>query len=642
MSNKTVIRVLLLVLFCGQLAVTLNAQQQCQPPSPGLSQHPNIFTEAQEADLGDAIAEHIQHNYRVIDDEAVTANLTRIGQRIIKHLPPTNLRFQFLIVDLPEANAFVLPGGRIYVSRKLIGFVQNEDELAGVISHEIGHLVARQGTQDMTYLMKQVLNVTAVTDRKDIFDKYNQLTDNAARKPGAFRRVGNESEKDQLVADQIGLFALAAAGYDPQAQVRFWDRFADTKGKTGSILSDFFGTTSPEAKRLREMLRNAAILPAACIDPHGATASDEFQGWKSLVVNYTGLGRKESIHGLVSKRLLDPGLRSEINHLKFSPDGKYILAQDDSGINVLSREPFAALFRIDANEAKHAQFSPDSQTIVFYNSDLRVQIWDVAEQKLKTAHDMVIHRNCHQTALSPDGKDLACLDSDLNIALFDVASGNQVFLKKSFFIPNPLEYLVMELNLILNGDDSDDQTSEWVNMGFSPDSRYFVAGQRGTDAYRTANFDNALAVDLQSNAPIQLKGPIKTMIASGFAFIAADKMVVSNRDDPKKSAIVNFPTGDIAEQFALPYGKVDSPTKGNYLLIRPAGSYAVGVMNMTEKKISKGSKQAAMDIYDNVFVSERINGEWPFIVWIKTKPSARCSCRAALSVGCARWLFRPT
>src|SRR5690242_18979147 len=87
------------------------ARQQCLPPAVGHSSEVYIFTEQQENELGDAIAEHVQRNFRVIDDEEITDHLNRIGERLIKHLPPTNLHFQFLLVDMSDANAFVLPGG---------------------------------------------------------------------------------------------------------------------------------------------------------------------------------------------------------------------------------------------------------------------------------------------------------------------------------------------------------------------------------------------------------------------------------------------------------------------------------------------------------------------------------------------------
>ena len=78
-----------------------------------------------------------------------------------------------------------MPGGRIYITRKLIAFARNEDELAGVLAHELGHLAARQTAADMTRAFKKVLGVTEVKDRRDIFEKYNQLVENFARKPGA-------------------------------------------------------------------------------------------------------------------------------------------------------------------------------------------------------------------------------------------------------------------------------------------------------------------------------------------------------------------------------------------------------------------------------------------------------------------------
>src|SRR5262245_22872898 len=264
--KKILFKCCLLLLALGQAGMVIYAQQTCRAPTPQVSREPNMFTEEQEVDLGDAIAEQIQRDFRVFDDDEVAGYLRRIGERIVKHLPPTKLRFQFFLVDLSEANAFVLPGGRIYVSRKMIAFTQSEDELAAVISHEIGHLVARQQSLTMTRRLKDALGVAQVTDRRDIFDKYNLLVENAARKPQVFRGGDRHEGKDQIEADQIGLFALAASGYDPQAHARLFDRFAETKGKTGNFFSDLFGVTSPESKRLREMIKGVEALPPGCVE----------------------------------------------------------------------------------------------------------------------------------------------------------------------------------------------------------------------------------------------------------------------------------------------------------------------------------------------------------------------------------------
>ena len=68
------------------------------------------------------------------DDE-----LTRIGEKLLATLPPTGIHYRFRIYDSGEVNAFSVAGGRVYVSRKLIAAVKNEDELAGVLAHELGH-----------------------------------------------------------------------------------------------------------------------------------------------------------------------------------------------------------------------------------------------------------------------------------------------------------------------------------------------------------------------------------------------------------------------------------------------------------------------------------------------------------------------
>ncbi|HEY2961191.1 MAG TPA: M48 family metalloprotease [Pyrinomonadaceae bacterium] len=268
--------------FLAALLLTVTAahqvfaqQQPCTPPvALPTATEPNIFTEEQEVYLGDAVAEHIQHNYKVIEDPEVTAYLTAIGERLIKQLPLNRLRFQFFLVDLPDANAFVIPGGRIYVSRKLVSSALNEDELAGVIAHELGHLVVHQSAMDVTRQFKEVLSVSSVSDRRDVFDKYNQLIENLNRQPGAFKP--RDREKGQLFADQAGLFALVAAGYDAAAMGRFWDRIVGTEGKKGNWFSDLFGTTRPEEKRLREMTKVADALPAACRQQSSASKSEVF------------------------------------------------------------------------------------------------------------------------------------------------------------------------------------------------------------------------------------------------------------------------------------------------------------------------------------------------------------------------------
>jgi hypothetical protein len=618
MNLASLLRVCLLACLFTLSATQLRAQQtppstRCQPPAPLVATAgANIFTAQQEMELGDAIAEQVQRDFRVIDDEATTAHLRRIGERIVRQMPQTGLQFRFFLFDLPDANAFTLPGGRIYVSRKLIALTRNEDELAGVLAHELGHAVTRQPATGMTRLLREVLSVTSVSDRQDIFAKYNALVENARRKPKAFNRGESHEQKEQIIADQIGLYALAAAGYDPQALSAFWDRYTETKGKTsGGFLSDLFGTTRPEVVRLREMLKLLGALPAECITAKSTVSTEEFQKWQAAVINYSGLGGKEALHGVLSKTVLDPPLRSEVTHLRFSPDGKYLLAQDDSGINVLTREPFQILFRIDAPEALPAQFAPDSQSIAFTTSGLRVESWNVAEQKQASVKEMYVRDRCLQLELSADGKALGCLEGDFDLTLFNVATGEQIFQKKSFYKPSFFDLFRLQLLALLHDEDSGEFEFEFVNMTFSPDARYFVAGQRNLvfTAFGTFNSEvAAAAVDLSTNTSVSLKGHVKKMLAGRFAFIAPDKLLGVNSEDFKKSALLSFPGGEVLEQFPL-QGNLTNVTRGNYVVIRPISRFRSGLFDISTKKFVLANNQAAIDVYDKVFAAERLNGE---------------------------------
>src|SRR5207244_13026594 len=119
------------LMLCSILVYPLAAQpQKCAPPvALPASTEPNFFTNEKETYLGDAIAEHIQKFYRVIEDEAVTQHLSQIGERLTANLPLSKLRFQFFLVDFHAAKAFVLSCVHIYVSCECVSLVHRCSEL---------------------------------------------------------------------------------------------------------------------------------------------------------------------------------------------------------------------------------------------------------------------------------------------------------------------------------------------------------------------------------------------------------------------------------------------------------------------------------------------------------------------------------
>lgn len=553
--------------------------------------------------LGDALEERFRKHYRVIDDEQVNAYLQNIGDRLIKHLPPTNIKFKFVVVDLPEANAYASAGGRIYVTRKLIAFVRSEDELAGVLAHELGHGVVHHLAIDISRYFKEILGVTRVTDRRDIFEKYNQMIERSRTKKVNFKT--NHEDNQQLEADRIGIFAAAAAGYDPNGNAKFLDRITESKGRTGNFLTDIFGATKPIQKRLREIADALKTFPAACFEKRSVSAASEesFEKWRSMVIAYSGLGGKERLTGVISRKNLAPPLRADISHLRFSPNGEYILAQDDSGISVLKREPFSLLFRIDAPEVKPAVFSPDSKHVVFYNPQLRVQKWSIEEKRLASVHEITIRRTCWQTTLSPDGRTLACFNYGGDMALYDVATNENIFLEKEFYLPSYFERFLWLLVKEFGYDEV-----EAFNMSFSPDGRYFIAGHREATGYGLPRTET-IGVDLQTKKTVSLGGNVRKLITLPFTFYAPDKLVGQMGKDGEDSGIFSFPEGERIDKLLIRGRSFAKPEKGELVTVRPVSNAPVGIFDVKAKKYILANKTEALDVYGDYFVSERRNGE---------------------------------
>jgi Peptidase family M48 len=574
-------------LFAQQRA----AESACPMPSFSNVVHdPNMFSEEQEEWLGDIMAQQLQKEFSVVEDPE-GGYLQSLGERILAQLPPTKIHYRFFLIDQPINNSFGLAGGRIYVSRKLVAFTHDEDELAGLLGHEIGHIITHQVAIDITRAFREVLHVIQVGDRQDIFDKWNRLMDNAARgKDHSEKR----EQQEQLIADRIALYAMARAGYQTSKFPAFFDRLAQTKGNTGNVWTDLFGATSADSKRLRELLKNTAALPANCVSAPAADARARFPKWQKEVIELRSAAGKEDLPGLIRKTELKPALRSDLLFIHFSPDGKLLLAQDPGSIFVLSRDPLANLFRIDAPDAYDAQFSPDSRFVIFYDRGLRVEKWDIAAQKRAFAQELVTSGGCNETSLSPDGDVLACMNGDFELQLIDVSSGKPFFTKKNFYEPTYSDLFSILIATLLR-----EEGAHLFTMGFSPDNHYFLIGRNGT----------AMGYDLKNRSEIKLSGKIKEFAASAFAFTGPDRMAGVNPGKTTKSALVHFPSGETIEELSLGMQALSSSADGKYLLLRPVQNAAVGAIDLAANKAVIGFKKPAFDVYGGTYVGEQADGE---------------------------------
>lgn len=568
-------------------------QEGCRAPLPAPSREPNIFTPAQETELGDALSERFEPYMTILEDEALTAPLRQIGERLVARLPADGTRVQFKLIDSPETTAFVLPGGRIYVTRKLIGLTRSEDELAGVLAHELGHIVARQMPIALTKQLREVLGVTAAGDRASMLQHYDRLMDNAARKPKLFRQDNHEGAQ-QMEADRIGLFIAAAAGYDPNAHAAFFDRLAGTRGDTGGFFSRFFGTTNPDARRLREIQQRAAALPPGC-GARVPPAPDRYRDWQLAIAMADVTGGTEALPGLMSRTALGT-FRDQARHIRISPDGRHVLAQDDTGITILSRDPMALRFRIPTSRAEPASFSPDSRSVIFHTPDLRVERWSIEKGAVTDVRDVYWPSPCLATALAATGRAAACVDLDGHLTLLDVESGAQIVQRRSFYRIGSGDIMLLLLRLL---NSSNTRFSGDLSVQFSPSGRFLAAGYTGYADSGTYLYD------LEQNAAVNLRDPAKRLLGGTFAFLSGDRLLGLNAREPRRSGIVQLPAGQVTSEVSLPAAALEGTADPRFALVRPHERFAIGLLDLETSAVVTGLDTLAADVFDGKYVTER-------------------------------------
>jgi len=159
-----------------------------------------LLTSADDVRVGADASQQVATEIGVLDDPNLAAYVEGIGQKLVRGLPRRDFNYHFAIVDQMEPNAFALPGGFIFVSRGLLALVNNEDELACVLGHEIVHVAYRHAAQQQEIARRQS-PLSLPVSRASTMAAYSR-----------------DMERE---ADSIGQRICAAAGYDPVAMSTF-------------------------------------------------------------------------------------------------------------------------------------------------------------------------------------------------------------------------------------------------------------------------------------------------------------------------------------------------------------------------------------------------------------------------------------
>ncbi|HEX8812963.1 MAG TPA: M48 family metalloprotease [Terracidiphilus sp.] len=582
-----VIRTLLCLCVLSALAPLVPGQQSaCTVPEPQFKiNKPNIFSEQQEQWLGEAQADQLESEYYLLTEKD-SAELTRIGQKLLAQLPPTAIHFTFRVYLSEEANAFSSAGGFVYISSKTITDAHSEDELAAVLSHEIGHIYSHAVAIAFTRELKALMKVTAVTDKADIAEKV-QLLINAPWKTGAGEDY-EDAEKDEVQADSIGLYAMARAGYSPPAFAQNLDRISDNRGRSVTFFRALGGENTTLIVRVRTARKLADALSGACKSTP-SISSASFVEFQKKLRNDAFHWQVDATAGLKST-LLTPPIRPSLDEVRFSPDGNYVLAQEESAVHVLRRNPLKLLFTIDAENANAAKFSPDSSRITIPYPSMRVETWNLSTHERESVHELVDYKGCPVHSLSPDGKTYVCIrasESGIGLTFIDVESEKVYYENKKW----------------------DEYGVPWesVKIRYTPDGHtmLIVAGRR------------SMAYDLDHRTPISLHGEIGDMFAGPIAFAGSNKLVFScGMAEPQKGGgyllpicVSSFPSGQKLNKFFLGDEWMEGVTRGDSVLIGPLGNNPAVLYDVNTGKPTAAFKMASVDMYDTSYASETPLGQ---------------------------------
>ncbi len=210
-----------------------------------------------EIALGNQLASEFEQTARLVDDPVVNEYVDRVGQNLVKH-SDAKVPFHIKVVDTDEVNAFAFPGGYFYVNKGLILAADTESELAGVMAHEMSHVIARHATRRMS--KGQYLQLFAIP-ALFVGGYWAQMGIQNAMGLGLNLELMGITRDSEREADQLGIQYLWNSGYDPNAFVMFFEKLLEQeKGKPGRLAS-WFRTHPSTEDRITAALDEQRFLP---------------------------------------------------------------------------------------------------------------------------------------------------------------------------------------------------------------------------------------------------------------------------------------------------------------------------------------------------------------------------------------------
>jgi predicted Zn-dependent protease len=201
----------------------------------------------QERSLGEQSAAEINSQLPIVTDPAINSYINTLGDTIAHVTSLPDLDWKFYVVNLDQVNAFSLPGGFVYVNRGLIESTDRLDELAGVLGHEIGHIIERHSVKQMQNSQKVGAAATIVCTLTSLCESG---LGQAAVNVGGTALIARHSRGDELQADSEAVENVLHAGFDPEGVPALLEELIRQRETEPGLVEGWFATHPLEESRV--------------------------------------------------------------------------------------------------------------------------------------------------------------------------------------------------------------------------------------------------------------------------------------------------------------------------------------------------------------------------------------------------------
>lgn len=217
-------------------------------------------SQQQEVQMGQQYSAQIAQQLPLINDPEVVRYINVLGDSIAHVTSRRDLDWHFYVVNSSEVNAFAVPGGYVYVNRGLIERATRMDELAGVLGHEIGHVVRRHTVKQMQQQQGASIGVTLACILTQVC---NNQASNTAINLGANALFAKFSRTDEAQADEEGFKNVVRAGISPEGLVTMFQKLINERKTSPGAVDAWFATHPLEENRIADVQRLINTLTPA-------------------------------------------------------------------------------------------------------------------------------------------------------------------------------------------------------------------------------------------------------------------------------------------------------------------------------------------------------------------------------------------